>query len=68
MCEKITAAVQLALCWLLSGISSLLPLGRCLPQTAATAGLFNRYTIRYTSEAPLVGEISYRVGSREKTE
>jgi hypothetical protein len=58
------------LCWLLSGLSSLsfLGLARWLPQCDVTAALFNRWSITYTAAEPLVGEISYSVGSCKKTE
>jgi hypothetical protein len=64
------AYLQSILCWLLSGLSALsfLPLARWLPQNDATVGLFNRWSISYTSDAPLAGEISYFVGSCKKTE
>ncbi|MDR3313208.1 MAG: hypothetical protein LBS96_01980 [Oscillospiraceae bacterium] len=68
LCQQITVWCQLALCWLLSGLSSFLPLAGCLPQNANTDALFNRWCIRYTSASPLAGEISYCVGSCQKSE
>jgi len=56
-----------ALCWLLSGISLLLPLGRWLPETCEL-DLFNRYVVSYTSQVRLKGEFSYSVGCRKVTE
>jgi len=60
--------LKTALCWLLSGLSLLLPLGRWLPQGDATQELFNRYRIVYTATVPVKGEITYTVGSCERTE
>jgi len=57
-----------ALGWLISGLSLFLPMGRWVPQGERTQSLFNRYTITYTAEAPLAGELRYSVGSCEKTE
>ena len=57
-----------AICWLLSGISLLLPLGRWLPEKACQPGLFNRYCISYTSEVRLQGEFTYYIGCKEITE
>lgn len=68
MFQQISKWCSAALCWLLSGISLLLPLGRWLPADCSPDGLFNRYVIRYTSQVPLKGEISYRIGSCERTE
>jgi len=59
---------EATLCWLLSGLSLLLPLGRWLPEGNDAFGLFNRYCIRYTAQTRLMGEISYSIGFREVTE
>ena len=66
--QQITVWFQAALCWLVSGLSLLLPMGRWLQPGCDTQALFNRYRITYTSEAPLAGEIHYASGSCEKTE
>ena len=68
MFDQITIWFRAVLCWLLSGLSLLLPMGKWLSQGDATQALFNRYRIVYTSDAPLAGEISYSVGSRKITE
>ena len=66
--QQITVWCRAALCWLVSGLSLLLPLGRWLPQSACTGALFNRYRIVYTSEVPVAGDITYYVGNRKMTE
>ena len=68
MFEKISVWCTTALCWLISGLSLFLPMGKWLPQGAVSEKLFNRYSITYTSVVPVTGEITYTVGSRKIAE
>ena len=68
MFDQISAWCTSALCWLISGLSLLLPMGRWLPQGAVSEELFNRYRIVYTSQVPVAGDITYYVGGRKMTE
>ncbi|MDR1465388.1 MAG: hypothetical protein LBJ11_08840 [Oscillospiraceae bacterium] len=68
VCHWVVRGTKLALCWLLSAASLLLPLGRWLPEKSGADELFNRYVLRYTAQVRLKGEISYSVGSRKTTE
>lgn len=68
MFAKISVWFNIALCWLISGLSLFLPMGKWLSQGARTQELFNRYSITYTSDVPQKGEITYTVGSRKIAE
>lgn len=57
-----------AFCWLAGALTFVLPLGRWLPAKAPAAQLFNRYTVRYTADVRLKGELRYSIGPKEITE
>lgn len=61
--------IKKLICWVLCGVLLLLPLGRWLPESDdCFSGLFNRYSVIYTSQVRLKGEFSYSSGFKNLKE